>query len=49
MSSLENNKHQTDWKSDKTFYIKCEDEFGNRPSDPGECSIIINPYSIKSQ
>ncbi|MCX6749707.1 MAG: hypothetical protein NTW17_03115 [Candidatus Pacearchaeota archaeon] len=46
MQSLENNKHQTSWDSDKTFYIKCKDEFGNSPM-PDECSIIARPYAIK--
>lgn len=38
-----NRKHYTDWKSDKNLYIKCEDEFENRPA-PDECSIIIRPF-----
>ncbi|MEK6840952.1 MAG: hypothetical protein AABX79_03285 [Nanoarchaeota archaeon] len=44
MKSLEdNNKHQIAWDPDKTFYIKCEDEFGNQPL-PNECSIIARPF-----
>ncbi len=43
MQSLENNKHQIAWDPDRTFYIKCEDEFGNQPL-PNECSIIARPF-----
>ncbi len=43
MKSLENNKHQISWDPDRTFYIKCEDEFGNQPL-PNECSIIARPF-----
>ncbi len=42
MQSLENNKHQISWDIDRTFYIKCKDEFGNQPL-PNECSIIARP------
>lgn len=44
MQSLEKNRHQTSWESGTTFYIKCEDEFGNQPL-PNECSITVRPYS----
>ncbi len=47
MQSPENNRHQTSWNPDKTFYIKCQDEFGNQPADPSACSIIVSPFSIK--
>ena len=46
MTSLENNKHQTNWDSSKTFYIKCQDEFGNKP-DEDACSIVVSPYAIR--
>lgn len=35
------NKHFADWVKEK-FYIKCQDEYGNRP-DPNECSMIVKP------
>jgi len=35
--------HSLPWNSDKTFYIKCEDEFKNRPNQD-KCSIIARPY-----
>ncbi len=43
MQSLEDNKHQIAWDPDRTFYIKCDDEFGNQPL-PNECSIIARPF-----
>ncbi len=43
MQSVEDNKHQIAWDPDRTFYIKCEDEFGNQPL-PNECSIIARPF-----
>jgi len=43
MQSLEDNKHQIGWDIDRTFYIKCRDEFGNQPL-PNECSIIARPF-----
>jgi hypothetical protein len=46
MQSPENNNHQISWDPDKTFYIKCEDEFGNQPL-PNECSLVARPYTIK--
>lgn len=33
--------HVTEWKTDKTYYIKCRDEFRGEPAD---CSIIVKPY-----
>ncbi len=35
--------HSLPWDADKTFYIKCEDEFKNRPN-PDKCSITARPY-----
>ncbi len=32
--------HVTPWLSDKTYYIKCEDEFRSTPTD---CSLIVKP------
>ncbi len=36
----EKNIQLAEWKTGKTYYIKCRDEFGNEPS-PNECSIIV--------
>ncbi|MDP3992584.1 MAG: hypothetical protein Q8P79_03715 [Nanoarchaeota archaeon] len=43
MQSLEKNMHQTAWNPDRTFYIKCEDDFGNQPL-PNDCSIVAQPF-----
>ena len=37
--------HTTKWDPNNNFYIKCEDEFGNRPM-PNSCSMIIRPFEI---
>lgn len=36
----ENNRHYLDWDTDKDYYIKCKDEFGNQPA-PNQCSIVV--------
>jgi hypothetical protein len=43
MTSLEANKHQTVWNAQKTYYIKCMDDFGNPPSS-NACSIVVRPF-----
>ena len=43
MSSVFTKDHSTNWNTDKTYYIKCEDLFGNKnPS----CAIKVSPSSI---
>ena len=37
--------HSTEWEPDKNFYIKCRDEFDNKPF-PNQCSIIVRPFEI---
>ncbi|MEM3116393.1 MAG: hypothetical protein QXX55_01880 [Candidatus Pacearchaeota archaeon] len=37
--------HSTNWDKTKTYYIKCQDEFENRPL-PNFCSIEIRPFDI---
>ena len=32
--------HVAQWNQDKTYYIKCRDEFRN---EEGDCSIIVKP------
>jgi len=32
--------HSADWDTDQTYYIKCEDIFGNKPD---ECTIKVRP------
>ena len=38
----EENSHFTDWNTKTRFYIKCSDEYGNKPA-PNRCSAIIRP------
>ena len=32
--------HVAEWKQDKTYYIKCRDQF---VSEPAGCSIVVQP------
>jgi hypothetical protein len=36
-------KHTADWQTENTYYIKCMDQYNNRP---GRCSIVVRPYDI---
>ena len=45
----EKNVHYLDWGAEKTYYVKCEDEFGNRPA-PNQCSIVVRAFeNFKSE
>lgn len=43
MRSIDN-EHQVEWNTQKTYYVKCQDEYENEPL-PDECSIIVRPAS----
>jgi len=45
LTELDEIYHYTDWNSQLTFYIKCQDEYGNQPA-PNVCSRIIRPVEI---
>ena len=40
-------EHSTAWDTNKVFYIKCADKYGNRPL-PNQCNIIARPFDIPS-
>lgn len=44
-TTIEDIYHYTDWNPDLTFYIICEDTYGNQPA-PDTCSQIIRPSDI---
>jgi hypothetical protein len=44
MSTSDDIVHTVSWDPERSFYVKCEDEFGNRPN-PNQCSIIVRPFS----
>ena len=46
MNKLEDINHYTSWDSKKTLYIKCADEYGNRPIPENKCSLIVKPFEI---
>jgi len=37
-------EHYLGWETDKTYYIKCKDIYGNRPTLGTECSVIARPF-----
>ncbi len=39
-TTLNGNENYVDWDTEKSYYIKCQDEYGNRPA-PDECSIVM--------
>jgi len=45
MTTSDDKVHSTAWDSNKNFYIKCQDEFGNQPA-PQSCSITVRPFEI---
>ena len=47
MTSVEGIEHFVDWNVKTSFYIKCEDEFGNRPA-MNECSFVARPFEVPS-
>ena len=42
ISSSNDLEHTTQWDTEKTFYIKCRDEFGGQPA-ANECSVVVRP------
>ncbi len=49
MMTMSNSKiHTGEWKSDKDYYIRCEDIFKNEP-DLKACSIILTPQDLESE
>jgi len=37
--------HYTDWDTQTNFYVKCKDQYGNKPL-PNKCNIIAKPSQI---
>ncbi len=38
-------EHSTTWDPNTNFYVKCQDEFTNKPF-PNQCSIIVRPFEV---
>jgi len=49
MSVIDDINHFTDWDTEKDFYIKCQDDFGNRPTPQNICSIVVRPFEVYKQ
>ncbi len=47
MNSVNDLEHFVDWDIKKNFYIKCEDEYGNKPAG-NICSFIARPFEINA-
>jgi len=45
MNKVGDSIHYASWNTNVNYYIKCEDEFGNRPL-PNQCSITVRPMEI---
>ena len=43
-STIQNNLYAT-WTPSNTYYIRCQDDFGDAPA-PNTCSIIVSPISL---
>ncbi len=48
MSDVSSKIYSADWNPSETYYIKCEDDYGNEPPT-NTCSIILNPSDIGSK
>ena len=44
MDSTDYIRHEVEWDSSKSFYIKCRDDFGNQPVPSDRCSLTVKPY-----
>ena len=42
MNVYEKTSHYTDWYEDKTYYIRCQDKYGNQPFS-NACTIVVKP------
>ncbi len=44
-SSSDRKQHRVSWDTEQTLYIKCEDQYGNKPN-PDECTLEVSPYEV---
>lgn len=42
----EGKEHSVEWQTESTYYIKCQDTYGNMP---GKCSIVVRPYDLNGK
>ncbi len=45
ISVVDDVNHFTNWDTKTSFYVKCQDEYGNQPM-PNECSIVVKPFEV---
>ncbi|MEK6945887.1 MAG: hypothetical protein AABW63_03775 [Nanoarchaeota archaeon] len=44
LNNFEKKEFSIDWDPKRTYYVKCEDQYGNQPA-PNMCSIIVRPLN----
>jgi len=42
--NLDSREHYIDWLPQKTYYVKCRDDYGNEPKLQSECTVIVQPF-----
>lgn len=42
MSTFNNKAHNSEWKINQNYYIRCKDKYNNQPN-PNTCSIVVRP------
>jgi len=47
MDSIDGFEHFTTWNTEKTYYIRCQDQYQNS-LDYGQCSIMVRPFDTYS-
>ncbi|MFB6226594.1 MAG: LysM peptidoglycan-binding domain-containing protein [Candidatus Paceibacteria bacterium] len=45
MKQVGSQTHYVEWDSSTRYYVKCSDEFGNRPA-PDQCSVTVRAYNL---
>ncbi len=48
LTEVEDTNHFTNWNTEIDFHVKCQDKYGNQPSPPDACSIIVRPSDVYS-
>jgi hypothetical protein len=42
------NRLYAEWKAGQTYYIRCQDKYGNMPS-PNYCSIVVSTMELNKE
>lgn len=44
-SDSDGKNHFTSWNEERTYFIKCRDDYGNMPL-PNQCSMTVRPFKV---